>query len=56
MHSKNYLRIKNNYDKGLWSKERVRNVVGKSTGITTEEYKQITGEEYNGIQEELDEE
>lgn len=37
----------NNYLNGLkpaWSKERVRNVVGK--WITAEEYKIITGEDY----------
>ena len=38
-------RIKFYYDKGLWSKERVYNVVGKV--ITAEEYKEITGQEYD---------
>jgi uncharacterized XkdX family phage protein len=37
-------RVKMYYDKGLWSKERVYNVVGKV--ITAEEYEQITGEPY----------
>jgi uncharacterized XkdX family phage protein len=37
-------RVKMYYDKGLWSKERVYNVVGKV--ITAEEYKEITGEPY----------
>jgi len=32
------------YDKGLWSKERVYNVVGKV--ITAEEYEEITQKEY----------
>jgi len=38
-------KVKMYYDKGLWSKERVYNVVGKV--ITAEEYEQITGEPYN---------
>jgi|LSQX01.1.fsa_nt_gb hypothetical protein len=38
-------RIQYYYSKGLWNKERVKNVVGKV--ITPEEYEQITGEEYN---------
>ena len=40
-----YDRVKMYYDKGLWSKERVYNVVGKV--ITAEEYKEITGQEYD---------
>lgn len=34
-------KIKNYYDTGLWSIDRVWNVVGKA--ITEEEYYQITG-------------
>ncbi len=37
-------RVKIYYDKGLWSKERVYNVVGKV--ITAEEYEEITGWPY----------
>ena len=37
-------RVKMYYDKGLWSKERVYNAVGKV--ITAEEYEEITGEPY----------
>jgi len=37
-------RVKFYYEEGLWSKERVRNVVGKV--LTAEEYKTITGEAY----------
>lgn len=48
MHSKNFEKIKNYYDKGLWTKEQVYNVVGKKNGITTEEYEEITGEPYKG--------
>ena len=39
-----YDKVKMYYDKGLWSKERVYNVVGKV--ITAEEYEEITGEPY----------
>lgn len=42
--SKNYERVKNWYDTGMWSKARVRTAVGK--WITKAEYKQITGEAY----------
>lgn len=37
-------KIKYYYNVGLWSKQRVWNVVGKV--LTAEEYKEITGEEY----------
>ena len=37
-------RVKMYYDKGLWSKQRVYNVVGKV--FTAEEYEEITGEPY----------
>lgn len=43
--SKNYEKVKYYYDNGLWSKAKVRAVVGKL--ITEEEYEQITGESYN---------
>lgn len=46
MHSKNFEKIKGYYDKGLWTKEMVYNVVGKKNGITPEEYEEITGEPY----------
>lgn len=36
-----YDKIKGYYDSGLWSIQRVWNVVGKA--ITEEEYQQITG-------------
>lgn len=39
-----YKKIKSYYERGLWSKERVKLVVGKA--ITKEEYKEITGEDY----------
>lgn len=37
-------KIKDYYDRGLWSIDRVWNVVGKA--ITEEEYQEITGFEY----------
>lgn len=44
-HSKDFEKIKKYYDQGLWSKERVYNMVGKGK-ITAEEYEEITGEAY----------
>ncbi len=38
-------RIKDFYDRGLWTKEMVRNAVVKGK-ITAEEYELITGEAY----------
>ena len=43
--SKMYEKVKKYYDTGLWSEERVRNMVIKGI-ITEEEYKDITGNEY----------
>lgn len=45
-HSKNFEKIKGYYDKGLWSVERVRAVVGKQLGITAEEFTEITNLPY----------
>ena len=45
-HSPNFEKVKNYYDEGLWSIERVYNAVGK--WITPEEYEEITGEPYKG--------
>ena len=42
--SKNYNKVKEYYDRGLWSKTRVYNAVGK--WISADEYQEITGEEY----------
>ena len=44
--SKHFKKVKGYFDSGLWSIERVRNAVVKGW-ITAEEYKIITGEEYN---------
>ena len=44
--SKMYEKIKSYYDTGLWSEERVRNMVIKGI-ITEEEFYDITGEFYN---------
>lgn len=43
-HSKNYEKVKKYYDDGMWNKTKVHNAVGK--WITKEEYKEITGEDY----------
>ena len=43
--SKMYEKIKEYYNTGLWSEERVRNMVVKGI-ITEEEYKDIVGIEY----------
>ena len=48
-HSKNYYKVKNYYDIGLWSKKRVYNAVTNPKSnpwITAEEYEEITGEPY----------
>ena len=45
-HSKNFGKIKGYYKSGAWSIFRVWSVVGKSLGITEEEYKEITGFDY----------
>jgi uncharacterized XkdX family phage protein len=43
--STNFQKVKNYYDKGLWSIERVAKAVEKGW-ITAEEYQIITGEPY----------
>lgn len=40
--------VKDYYDRGLWSLQRVWNVVGKA--ITDEEYQQITGFVYPNME------
>lgn len=48
-HSVNYEKVKRFYDKGLWSKEKVRNAVvnpESNPWITKAEYEEITGESY----------
>ena len=47
MHSPNFQKVKNYYDHGQWSIERVAKAVVKGW-ITAEEYKEITGEDYEG--------
>ena len=44
-HSKNFKKVKEFYKNGIWSKKMAWNAVG--TWITPEEYKEITGEDYN---------
>lgn len=41
----NFDTIKNNYDKGLWTKQLVKMAVRKGV-ITKEQYTEITGEAY----------
>lgn len=41
-----YEMVKDYYDRGLWSKQRVYNAVGK--WITAKQYEEITGELYEG--------
>ena len=43
-HSANYEKVKNYYEKGLWSNAKVLNAVGKWS--TEEEYEEIVGEPY----------
>jgi len=45
-YSKNFEKVKNYYVNGLWTITMVLNVVGKKTGITEEEYSEITGYTY----------
>lgn len=44
-HSKNYEKVKKFYKMGIWSEKMAWNAVGK--WITSEEYKEITGEDYS---------
>lgn len=44
-HSKSYEKFKRYYDSGFWTMSMVKNAVVKGK-ITAEEYKEITGEEY----------
>lgn len=46
-HSPKFELVKSYYERGLWSKERVNNAVGK--WITAAEYEEITGEPYNEV-------
>lgn len=47
-HSPNYEKVKNYYNKGLWSIDRVRNAVIKGW-ITPEEFEEITGQPYEEV-------
>lgn len=42
--SKNFEKVKNYYDDGVWNKTRVYNAVNK--WITADEFQEITGDEY----------
>jgi hypothetical protein len=41
----NYQTVKKNYDRGLWNKTLVKKAVKKGI-LTHEEYREITGEDY----------
>lgn len=43
--SANFEKVKYYYDNGLWNIDRVKKAVAKGW-ITVEEYKEITGEDY----------
>ena len=45
--SKMYEKVKSYYNTGLWSEERVKNMVVKGV-ITEEEFYDIIGKEYEG--------
>lgn len=48
-HSENFEKVKDYYDRGLWSKARVRRAVTtpkSAPWITAAEYEEITGEVY----------
>ena len=45
-HSEKFELVKSYYDSGLWKKKAVKNAV-KKNWITAEEYKEITGEDYD---------
>lgn len=47
-HSPKYDKVKYYYDHGLWTIEQVRKAVEKGW-ITAEEYKDITGEDYEPV-------
>ena len=51
-HSKNFEKVKNYYDNGLWSEERVRAAVGK--WITEEEAEEIIGAELCAMEDAVD--
>ncbi len=44
-HSKNYNKVKRFYSMKMWDEEKVRNAV-KMSWITADEYKEITGKDY----------
>lgn len=43
-------KVKYYYDHGLWSVQRVFNVVGKANGLTEAEYQQVTGFAYPAME------
>jgi len=49
-HSKKFKKVKDYYDRGLWSISRVRDAV-EHEWITPEEFEEITGEVYEETEE-----
>lgn len=49
-HSKNFEKIKNFYDRKLWTTKMVWNVTNKELGITEAEYAEITGLVYPALE------
>lgn len=45
-HSKNYDKVKQYYNMGMWNEHRVRNAV-KMNWITEDEFEEITGKSYS---------
>jgi hypothetical protein len=48
-HSKNFYKVQNYYNRGVWNEARVRNAVtnpASNPWITPEEYEEITGQPY----------
>lgn len=44
--SRKFEKVRNYYEKNLWTKEQVENAVKKGW-ITADEYREITGEDYS---------
>ncbi len=44
--SRKFEKVRNYYEKNLWTKEQVKNAVKKGW-ITADEYRDITGEDYS---------
>ena len=45
--SRNHQKIEKFYKAGFYTKDMLKYLVGKKSGITEEEYREITGEDYD---------